>query len=109
MTMLDDFTTGFATPFGHIPHGQPEARGHAAIASIRYGLLALPGFAVIYRPQILTAAANDLAYDHGSYAISSMQPSNCVSIAGKYDVIWKRIGDLCKVALDIDNFNERPR
>ena len=90
---------------------QPNAPAIVGLPAIREwfetGLLQ-PGISNFFEPDTIeVAASGDLAYDRGTYRFAMETPGGRVEDAGKYLMIWKKIGGEWKVIVDISN-SDRP-
>ncbi len=97
----------FYTPDGlFMPPNAPQSEGREAIAEAWPGLLALPGFALTWRPTLIeVSASGDLAYDVGTYWLGFNTDAGRVNVEGKYVVVWKKLDGKWKAAADIFNSN----
>jgi uncharacterized protein (TIGR02246 family) len=97
----DTFATFYATDGVLMPPGQAMVKGRDAIHAAFAGMAATPGFSLTFAPDQVTAKG-DLAYEIGSYTITSNDKKGKPQpTSGKYVVVWARQADgSWKAALD---------
>ena len=94
----------YASDGAMLSAGAPIANGTDAIAAAWKGLLALKNVNLTFAPTKVTiAAAGDLAYEVGTYALGFDGSTGPVKDQGKYVVVWKKVDGTWKVAADIYN------
>lgn len=100
------FASFYAADGTIFPPGSPEVTGSDAIQKLISQVIGDTTSTVSFQPTaVYVAASNDMAWDHGTVAITS-----AAGVApGKYVVVWKRGSDgSWKVAADIFNLNAPP-
>jgi ketosteroid isomerase-like protein len=91
------------------PQGAPIATGKGAIRKFWASLLARPGFAASFgSTKVEVAAARDLAYEEGTYLLTTNDSNGKPHVQkGKYVVVWKKQADgKWKAVVDIFNTDE---
>lgn len=83
----------------------PVANGKEAIRKMWTGMIAIPGYALSWQPQVaFVAKSGDLGYTTGTYSFTlSGADGKPVTDKGKYVVVWKKIGGKWKNTADIFN------
>lgn len=91
-----------------MPQGEPIQRGREAIANWWGEMMAMPGYDLTFEEDlILFSSSGDMALDRGTYRFRATPASGPIEDAGKYVVVWRKIGNDWKVAADIFN-SDRP-
>jgi uncharacterized protein (TIGR02246 family) len=91
-----------------MPPNAPIGKGHAAIQQTWAAMMGTPGFDLTFVPeQIVISSSGDLALDRGTYALKVAPAGTAQTDAGKYVVVWRKIGGDWKAAADIFN-SDRP-
>jgi uncharacterized protein (TIGR02246 family) len=81
--------------------GSPVISGRQAIAEFWHGLLAITSDTVTFGPTLIDVdPAGTMAFEVGTYAFSTGATGELVKNAGKYTVVWKKIGGSWKVCVD---------
>lgn len=94
----------YATDGMIAPPNAPQAEGRAAVGEAWQTLLQAPGLQLQFQPtRIEVASAGDMAYDIGTYQLTTEGPEGPVSDEGKYVVVWVKEDGDWKVAADIFN------
>ena len=79
----------------------PIGVGAAAIAAMWAGMLALPGVAIDFGPNLIEAAASgEMAYDVGAYTLGFDGPAGRIEDKGKYVVVWRKVDGAWRAAVD---------
>lgn len=87
-----------------MPQGQPIQRGREAIARWWSEMMTMPGYDLSFDDEvIIVSSAGDMALDRGTYRFRANPASGPVNDAGKYVVVWRKLGGEWKVAADIFN------
>jgi ketosteroid isomerase-like protein len=96
---------GFNAPDGaFMPPNAPAAIGHAAMRQAWEAMFALPNLRLTFGPTAVDeAAAGDMAYEIGTWAIGFDTPQGRHEDHGKYVVVWKNFSGTWKAVADIFN------
>jgi uncharacterized protein (TIGR02246 family) len=87
-----------------MPPNAPSGKGAAAIEQIWAGMMATPGFDLIFVPdQIVISSSGDMALDRGTYRLSMAPGGKPMTDTGKYVVVWRKMNGTWKAAADIFN------
>jgi len=87
-----------------MPPNGPIGKGHTAIQQTWASLLAIPGFDLSFVPeQIIVSSSGDMALDRGTYKLAVAPKGTPQTDAGKYVVVWRKVGGEWKAAADIFN------
>ena len=87
-----------------LPPNGPIGKGHAAIEKTWAGMMATPGFDLIFVPeQIVVSSSGDMALDRGTYTLNIAPNGKAMTDTGKYVVVWRKIGGEWEAAADIFN------
>lgn len=85
------------------------ARGHDAIRHAWAAMFELPNLTVTFGPtSVDEAAASDMCYEIGTWAIGFDTPNGRHEDHGKYVVVWRKLGGAWKVMADIFNSDVAP-
>ena len=98
----------YADDASYMPLGRPVFTGKKALREIWAAYLQRDGFTATYLPKVHLSESGDMAYDIGQYRITMNKDGHPVAFEGKYVVVWKRVGQYWKAAVDIDNDNGAP-
>ena len=87
-----------------MPPNAPIGKGRPAIQQTWTAMMRTPGFALTFVPeQILVSSSGDMALDRGTYNLTIAPDGTTQTEAGKYVVVWRKIGGEWKAAADIFN------
>jgi ketosteroid isomerase-like protein len=87
-----------------MPANEPAGRGREAIAQWWGRSMQMPGYDLTFETdQLLVSASGDMALDRGTYRFKATPPEGAIDDAGKFVVVWKKVGGDWKVAADIFN------
>lgn len=87
----------------HLPAGAGVVQGSEAIKAVWEGWINTEGLEISWESTAsFVSASNDMAYDYGTFQMINPDSSE---VSGKYVVVWTRINDEWKVAVDIYNFD----
>ena len=87
-----------------MPPQAPLGKGRAAIQQTRASMMQLPGFDLTFVPeQIIVSSSGDMALDRGTYKFAVASKGGAKTDAGKYVVVWRKVGGEWKAAADIFN------
>jgi uncharacterized protein (TIGR02246 family) len=81
----------------------PLVSGKAAIAEALGPMMQDPNFALTFGPtKVDVARSGDIAYETGTYqlTLTDQKTKKPFPTKGKYIVVWKKVGDTWKVAVD---------
>lgn len=87
----------------YMPPGRARQVGRAAVVATWKTYFERADFRALYTPQLNVAASLDVAYDIGTYRLTLTRDGKYVEVVGKYVVVWKKVGDDWRIAVDIDN------
>ena len=106
---IDAFLSFIADDAIFMPYGAPLATGDA-IRSNHEGLLSMPGFGLNWQATTAkVAAAGDIGYTIGTFALTAEQDGAPMITEGKYVTIWHKQADgSWKVMVDSFNANGPP-
>ena len=89
--------------------GQPMVSGREAVRQFWQSAVDMPEMRLSLKPQqIEFSNGGDLAVDRGSYRFSGKRGAQTLQEAGKYVIVWKKVGGAWKVAADIWNSDTPP-
>ena len=87
-----------------MPPNGPIGKGRAAIQQTWASLMGTPGFDLTFVPeQIIVSSSGDMALDRGTYKLAVAPKGTAQTDAGKYVVVWRKVGSEWKAAADIFN------
>lgn len=94
----------YTTDGAVMPPNAPIGKGPAAIQQVWASWLEIPGFELSIHPEeIIVSSSGDMALDRGTYKLTIATDGKAKTDAGKYVVVWRKIGGEWKVAADIFN------
>jgi ketosteroid isomerase-like protein len=87
-----------------MPPNMPIAKGRPAVEKVWASLMRTPGFDLTFTPeQVVISASGDMALDRGTYRLTTAVAGHPQTDAGKYVVVWRKVGSEWKAAADIFN------
>jgi len=87
-----------------MPPNGPIGKGRAAIEQTWASMMKTPGFDLTFVPeQIIVSSSGDMALDRGTYKLAVAPKGTAQTDAGKYVVVWRKVGSEWKAAADIFN------
>ena len=87
-----------------MPPNAPIGKGRAAIEKTWASMMQTPGFDLTFVPdQIIVSSSGDMALDRGTYRLKVAPNGTAMTDAGKYVVVWRKVGSDWKAAADIFN------
>ena len=87
-----------------MPPNGPIGKGRAAIQQTWASMMKTPGFDLTFVPeQIIVSSSGDMALDRGTYKLAVAPKGTAQTDAGKYVVVWRKVGSEWKAAADIFN------
>ena len=87
-----------------MPSNGPIGKGHDAIQKTWASMMGTPGFDLTFTPeQIIVSSSGDMALDRGTYKLAVAPKGTAQTDAGKYVVVWRKVGSEWKAAADIFN------
>jgi uncharacterized protein (TIGR02246 family) len=87
-----------------MPPNGPIGKGSEAIEQTWAGMLATPGFDLVFVPeQIVVSSSGDMALDRGTYTLVVAPEGTEMTDTGKYVVVWRKVEGEWKAAADIFN------
>ena len=87
-----------------MPPNGPIGKGHDAIQKTWASMMGTPGFNLTFTPeQIIVSSSGDMALDRGTYKLAVAPKGTAQTDAGKYVVVWRKVGSEWKAAADIFN------
>jgi len=87
-----------------MPPNGPIGKGRAAIQQTWASMMKTPGFDLTFVPeQIMVSSSGDMALDRGTYKLAVAPKGTAQTDAGKYVVVWRKVGSEWKAAADIFN------
>ena len=87
-----------------MPPNAPISKGRKAIQQTWESMMQTPGFDLTFVPeQIIVSSSGDMALDRGTYSLTIAPNGVKQTDAGKYVVVWRKIGREWKAAADILN------
>ena len=87
-----------------MPPNAPIGKGRAAIQQAWASMMNTPGFNLTFNPeQIVLSSSGDMALDRGTYKLAVAPKGTPQTDAGKYVVVWRKVGGEWKAAADIFN------
>jgi uncharacterized protein (TIGR02246 family) len=87
-----------------MPPNAPIGKGRAAIQQTWASMMRTPGFDLTFAPeQIVVSSSGDMALDRGTYSLTIARDGIKQTDAGKYVVVWRKIGREWRAAADIFN------
>jgi uncharacterized protein (TIGR02246 family) len=93
-----------------LPQAEKKVEGRDAIRAWYENILQVPNLDFRFEPtNVQVSQAGDMAYDLGTVAVSGDGPDGSrFEEAGKYIVVWKKVGEVWKIAVDAGN-SDTPR
>jgi ketosteroid isomerase-like protein/predicted esterase len=89
-----------------LPPNAPAIEDHRAIASVWKSWSEIPNIEIAFGAnRVVTASSGDIAYDYGWYTFAFDTDKGWSEDKGKYVVIWKKVNEAWKVAVQIFNSN----
>ena len=106
--MKDKDAAGIAALYAEdgavMPPNAPIGKGRSAIQQTWASMMHTPGFDLTFVPeQIIVSSSGDMALDRGTYKLAVAPNGTAQSDAGKYVVVWRKVGGEWKAAADIFN------
>lgn len=100
-----DWVVGLYTADGRLmAPNAPAAEGREAVRDGWEHLLAIPGVSLTFEPaEVDISGDGRMAYEVGRYHMSFESPDGPVTDQGKFVLVWRKVGDQWKVAVDIFN------
>ncbi len=89
-----------------LPPGADWVVGTEALRAAWEGMINTEGLELAWEPVVVTVSSSgDMAYDYGT---ASMTTPDGTTQSMKYVVVWTRVGDEWKIAVDMFNANAAP-
>ena len=108
---VDGFISYYAEDASAFTPGSPVATGKPAIRTVIAQMFGMPGFSLSFQTaKVEVARSGDLAYTHGTYAMSMNDPKGSpMNDKGKYVTVYKKQADgKWKAVADIFNSDLPP-